>query len=804
MRRPWTRSAAARRPARLRLAKLLAIAAVFGISSLSCERSEAPDSGATPSRDATRAAEAPIARNVRHVLDQRCVVCHSCYDAPCQLNLGSNRGLERGASKQPVYNPRRLLPQKTTRLGIDASDEQGWRAVGFHDVLEGATGPADGLMRQMLALGKATHFTPGERLPDEFPLDINRALSCPTHEEFEDYAENAPHGGMPYGLASIDERDATLLSEWLDAGAPALVSETALDPEVEAQVARWETFLNGPTLEEKITARYLYEHWFVTHLYFRSAPTGPFFRAVRSSTPPGRAIVEIATRRPFDDPGDEPFWYRLAPVSETIVHKTHVVYPLDPARMERLERSFLDGSWTATKLPAYGRKHGSNPFVTFAELPARARYQYLLDDARHFIATFIRGPVCHGQVAVDVIEDHFWVSFLDPDHDLSVTDPTFLERAKKLLDLPAESGSLAIPGAGMWADHAANQVRYLELRRKAYAATDPEKRGPSLAYLWDGDGHDRDALLTVFRHFDNATVERGLWGVVPENAWVIDYPIFERIYYDLVAGFDVFGNLPHQVATRLYMDHLRMQSENNLLAFLPEKARKPLRDGWYLGATDEVHQSLINRPKSKGHGTQIDFQTTNYVAELFELLRARDPEVAGPDDLLNRCRNLPCRRAGTSDLEGLADAELQKLADRHAPWVVEMPEVTWLRVHADDDPSTGHAYTLTHDRAHTNVASMFGEEERLQPALDRVTILSGTIGSYPNFFFDVAVGEMAEFASALGEVENPAEFERFVSRFGVRRTDPRFWSLLDWFHADYARRMPTEAGIIDLGRYKNL
>ncbi len=27
---------------------------------------------------------------------------------------------------------------------------------------------------------------------------------------------------------------------------------------------------------------------------------------------------------------------------------------------------------------------------------------------------FIKGPVCRGQMAVDVIEDHFWVFFLDP------------------------------------------------------------------------------------------------------------------------------------------------------------------------------------------------------------------------------------------------------------------------------------------------------------------------------------------------------------------------------------------------------
>ncbi len=37
--------------------------------------------------------------DVKPILDRRCVVCHSCYNAPCQLKLSSYEGLDRGASK---------------------------------------------------------------------------------------------------------------------------------------------------------------------------------------------------------------------------------------------------------------------------------------------------------------------------------------------------------------------------------------------------------------------------------------------------------------------------------------------------------------------------------------------------------------------------------------------------------------------------------------------------------------------------------------------------------------------------------
>jgi hypothetical protein len=84
-------------------------------------------------------------------------------------------------------------------------------------------------------------------------------------------------------------------------------------------------------------------------------------------------------------------------------------------------------------------------------------------------------------------------------------------------------------------------------------------RTPQL--IWDGDGSNDNAALTIFRHFDSASVERGLLGTPPKTAWVVDFPLLERIHYLLVAGFDVFGNVGHQVTARLYMDFLRMEGD---------------------------------------------------------------------------------------------------------------------------------------------------------------------------------------------------------------------------------------------------
>src|SRR6185295_19834681 len=121
-----------------------------------------------------------------------------------------------------------------------------------------------------------------------------------------------------------------------------------------------------------------------------------------------------------------------------------------------------------------------------------------------------------------------------------------------------------------------------------------------LHLIWDGDGANANAALTVFRHFDSASVVQGLVGEPPKTAWVISYALLERIHYLLVAGFDVYGNVGHQLTSRLYMDFLRMEGESNFIAFLPRAAREATRDYWYRGASDRVKEYV--------HGDKASFE----------------------------------------------------------------------------------------------------------------------------------------------------------------------------------------------------
>jgi len=76
-------------------------------------------------------------------------------------------------------------------------------------------------------------------------------------------------------------------------------------------------------------------------------------------------------------------------------------------------------------------------------------------------------------------------------------------------------------------------------------------------------------------------------------------------------------------------------------------------------------------------------------------------------------------------------------------------------------------------------------------------------GSYPNFFFNVALSDIDEFTKKCTAIKNKKDYEKFVEHYGVRRTNPLFWELSDWFYDNYKKHKPISSGLFDLNRYQN-
>lgn len=771
-------------------------------------------------KKAVTATPAPVAiqqtyqysRDIQPIFDTKCAACHGCYDAPCQLKLTSADGVERGASKLQVYDGTRLDTAPTTRLGIDALSTADWRQRGFFPVqpvltqAEAGSQMPSSLLQRALALGRQQRWAANQRLPDDLPLGFTRQNHCPTLDEYDAFAKKHPHEGMPLAVTGLSDREYATLSTWIAEGAQ--VDSDAIKPSASeaAQIAQWESWLNRPGDREQLVARYLYEHLFLGHLYFSSEQNPHFFELLRSRTPPGEPIVPVATRLP-NQAADGPFHYRLRLLNESIVQKNHITYPLDERRRTRFQTLFLKDAWAVPPQPehkAHDKEARANPFLTFAPIPAKARYQFMLDDAQFFVRTFIRGPVCAGQAATDVIRDQFWVSFEDPAHELYVNDAAYRDQVSPLLDVAGQDSSLIKAGTE-WLSYRTQRNDYARLRLQAYAKAMP--KGPAITDIWDGDGHNHDALLTIFRHHDNAFVKDGLIGALPETLWVMDYPLFERTYYELVVNFDVFGNVSHQLQTRLYFDLIRNDGETNFLRFLPPKLRNPLLHQWYQdGGRVKLFTTYADiddkRPTQLKFKPGVDAEGAKaaYVEQLQKALR----KVKGVDDVINRCPAGDCALPGASATTRAANRSLRPLAQgsgKTLPVIPLLPEVVLLRVRGE---SQRLVYSLIHNRAHSNVAFIMGEDGRLEPERDTLSVIKGVYGNYPNFAFDVPLAELDRFVAALSAVTDKAGLEKVVDLWGLRRTHPDFWSIFNDF-AQYQRETePLEAGILDMNRYENL
>lgn len=739
---------------------------------------------------------------VKPLLEKRCTVCHSCYNSPCQLKLDSFDGTDRGASKQAVYNANRLKPMEPTRLFTDAKKTEEWRKKGFFSVTDNtaAEGFNDSIMLQLLSHKMKSPKSLGTYRPDGDDLTCAENRS-----ELAEYLEKHPNRGMPYGFPPLKQDEFDLVAGWLYQGGkgPSHEEQQRLENPKKADataIKQWEAFFNKEDPKNAMTARYIYEHLFLAHIRF-GTDSNEFYEIIRSKTPPEQPLDLIPTVRPYDDPGVNRVYYRFRKVYSTIVQKTHMVYLLDDARMQRFDELFIKPEWLQPpSLAGYDPKQSANPFKTFEQIPPRSRYQFLLDNSEYIIMTFIHGPVCKGQVALNVINDHFWVMFMDPDYDLTVKHPGFLKLHSERLAMPIEGGSDLRFFSVLTDNHKKKATEYFKAREDFYQALN--YGGMGYESIWKGNSASDAPLLTIFRHFDNASVHKGALGSLPKSLWVIDYPLLERIYYALVAGFDVYGTALHQLTVRLYMDRLRIEGESHFLDFMPASKRKEIMQGWYgsfkVGWFDyyqsnmpsaikfstedpkrEFVERLITTELRKETGIRLDPLNYLRAGEAYPALPAR---LESAQDYVNGFRSVS--RPGTpfAALINSSDANL-----------------AYMRIRVKEGKD--YVVTMVVHRWHDNVAFFLGEDYRLDPSKDQIEFVNGIIGSYPNYFFDIRQEELPDFLKLMTTYDGSPKNVEQLSRYGINRSDDRFWETYDWFQKRLMEDEPVRGGLLDLNRY---
>lgn len=720
--------------------------------------------------------------NVQSIFDNRCVACHSCFNAPCQLKLTSYEGVKRGGTKNDIFDFNDIKAKSPTRLYIDAHSENAWREKSFFPVVGD---------NSAFLLLKMINGMEGPESKKQKKYLAEESRVCPQNggdEEFEKYLEKNPAGRMPYGLPALEKSQISTIMKWISDGShgPVLEKLEAKISEADffkAKILQWEAFFNRPSLKAQLVSRYFYEHLFLADIYFEKRPE-VFFRLVRSKTKIGK-IEEIATVFPFDDPGKE-FYYRLRPTTETIVHKANIPFLFSEKRRQKWEQDFFQSKWKEMPktMPAFG-KQASNPFRTFKSIPVKARYEFFLENSAYHVMTFIKGPVCKGQTAVNVINDHFWVFFVDPSKDVLVNSEKAYKEVTESIEFPSAIADDFKP----LVDFRDNYWRSVEAKfRHVDELGDLDK-----SWLWNGERKDTNAALSIFRHFNSASILRGLRGEIPKTVWVLDYHVFESIYYNLTAGYNVFGPILHQLNSRLFMEISRVASEDLFLSFLDKSQRQKLREKWTQKVpkqkesiakrlvdvlTDDAREKLSERYVYQGSRFQVkkplnkegflqDLKAKHYSRS--QLLLDRDKK----DFFLKQLEALP-----SSAVQHLPDAILLSWKDQ--------------------------LWTIVHNKDHYNVAMLFFEDDRRHPENDSITMIQGMGASYANLIMKLDEQTMIEFISEMKKAKGKESVEKLLKKYSMSRSDSNFWQVYDELNSKTYNDVSKERGVIDLNRYMNL
>lgn len=761
---------------------------------------------ATPRPLASNFLDVDVYQQSREILNKRCVVCHACYDAPCQLKLTSIEGLDRGASSELVYDLR-LLSIERSRLFEDGITTQDWRDKGFYPVLnERQQNPSNNLdlslVYQLLKQKNQYPLPPQALLPEAIDVGIHRKAFCPKVEEYSRFKKDHELLGMPFGLPAITQNEFSTLEKWLATGAMAPKPKPMANG-LQKSIERWERLFNQREVKSQLINRYIYEHLYLAHLYFVDAGADTqFFRMVRSSTPPGTPIRVIPTSRPYDSPykksikeaddGNDRFYYRLRPMVSTIVSKTHQPYLLDDERYSFWQDIFYQKVFTVNALPSYDTEVSSNPFKSFVDIPTRSRYKFLLKEAQYSIMNFIKGPVCRGQVALDVIHDNFWIVFVDPDSAYLDSQDQFLRENSDLLKFPAFYAKSA--NVFSWYKLATLSKEYMQAKTQYINALIKEGDTVGLDLIWDGDqGENKNAALTIFRNFDSATVLKGFAGTEPKTSWLIGYDLLERIHYLLVAGFEVNGNITHQLVTRLYMEFLRMEGEAAFISLLPKDKQLAVKNRWYINPGNDVNTYFDILLDHSIQGTAIPYKGDDVQSELYNMLTVH----VGAD----RYRLLEANYPGlTGDQLGM----LQKINTLIGMNVSLLSQSTVLNIETQYQGETkNYWFSLVHHNAHKNLTHLLSEEKTRMPEYDQLNILPGFISSYPNTYLKISAEQIPSLLASIKSLKDESDYKQFMTDFGLRRTNKDFWAFSDTAHAAYKKSAGLTYGVLDYNRLEN-
>ncbi len=728
-------------------------------------------------------------KDVQPIFREKCMACHACFDSPAQLNLTNEFGVRRGAAKIDAYD---LRPKAAPFFKLEQTDKsiEQFRDIGFFSVLEGGK---DSLLGRMIKLGYEHQWKPNEPIPPHIQIDsLTHRLTAPTSKEFIGYENAHPRQGMPFAIAGLTANEYATIMKWLEQGSQFDGTPPKATATEQAKIKEWEAFLNGEDLKSQLIGRYVYEHIYTFHAYFdQDSPN--FFAMVRSSTPPGEPVKPISTRFANEEVKGK-YWYRFSPVDVILHHKRHAPMNCCGDKLQRCKDELLAIPFEVDELPGYSVEERLNPMLTFAAIPAKSRYRFLLLDADlHGDRVTEIGASCRGSLNVSTAAEHMWYVFENPETSLICTDQEYLDAAAPLMGQvqPIHGFREAISALKDITDRL-TKMREIEVTKL--------KQNPraSLDDIWTGGRPGDVPGFTVDRNDDNSCQYIGLHGPLPDRVMVMNLVIIERRIYCASTNFDIFSDAGMMLSWREEFGNARLAGELNYLRFLPKDKRLDQLAKLYKGGIKDK-RIRENLPEDLDIPSEIDFKTDDCHQEFMQMLVEHLKDAVPTNDAIHRPQagDTPDEVTKAFQMIARKSDELYQQADPGFKRFLD--EATVVRV--DHEGKEPDFYTMS--VAWDNSKLDYVGNVLLRPSVkyDRVYIFDAVLTSYPNFMFHLKASEMNQFATSICAADDEAKFLAVVDRWGVRRTNPNSWEVFHSIEDFVRRKTPRYAAVFDVNRY---
>ncbi|MBF0314211.1 MAG: fatty acid cis/trans isomerase [Oligoflexia bacterium] len=746
---------------------------------------------------------------VQPLLAKRCVVCHSCTNGPCQLNMTSYKAIERGIHKIDPYGLT-VSEKVDTRIANNRTIEH-WRSVGFEPILPGdesGLAPEESILYRNLIRGQTnTYQNPAFQEQEIRRMGMAHESSIyecsATPKEYALYEAKYPQGGMPCGLPALPADEFKILVDWVKSGGlgpSKMAQEEASNPQLSGvskenpvEVIRaWDEFLNG-SLESQLVARYLFEHLFLGNIHFEENP-GEFYRLVRSSTPYPYPIQQIATETVQDAPPTEGrVYYRMQKIDRVIEAKTHIVWRLSRKSLEHWKEVFLQKwPWKIASLPGYESK---NPFAVFEPIPTKARAQFMRENFRLLRLSIGKGPVCFEQVSTYALDSYIFMMMLKPEADPTVMNPKLgLKSWNNFFTREYQWRGMFL-GDNRFGEVAFKNAFERELRRL-------RPHGLSIDDIWDGEDGKKDPnALVVGRRFQRSvefdTAETKNLTGMPNSVALATYATSERYHYNILATYKYWGNLIHKHDTWEFSMYLRTEEEDLYISLLPDQA---YRDEVRARLTSPMGRRYFNLDHDYAQGRPANTKESyNEDMLLRAILKKFGPTIVGPEDTLNNWPNTNLPQKILPAITNIEEWEqgLRAITAKSGIYPRYFPNIAYVRIGG----ANGELYSLTTQRAYSPHKLSLFEKSSRRPDDDVIHAYHGLMGIAPELFFDLSFENASSFLKELQAVHDPESSAAFFSKYKIARNSPKFWSFADWLHAWQEKNMPIEGGILEFRFY---